>query len=185
MEQDSDALFELTLSSEEAALLADIELDAGKVEGRDHWLRNGELVLQLTLALAGRDAIPEHRWRWLNDPEYNIGGLGSSRKDVFERNGAAGDNILRHAHFLPCLRYFIFGPDLPLSVIAAFGERVRICGTVTSSDVVPLGRFARHHARAAGLERVSSGEEFFKLALEHGLGIRCALAIRKQVLQVQ
>lgn len=177
-------LFEVKLTDVETALFVSIQLDAGKLEERNDCLQNGELVLKLVLSLVGRDAIPEHRWRWLNDPEYNIGGLGSSRKDVFERNGTAGDNIPRHAHFLPCLRYFILGPDLPVRVIAAFDERVRICGKVTSSDVIPLGRFARHHARAAGLERRSAGDEFFKLALEYDLGIGCALAIRKQVLRV-
>lgn len=54
---------------------------------------------------------------------------------------------------------------------------------VTSSDVVPHGRFARHQRRNARLDRVNAADEFFKLALELDLGLSTAHSIRKQVMQ--
>lgn len=174
-------VLELGLPETESALLEGIEFDASRLDTPERVSLNGERALSLAVSLVLRHAIPEHRWRWWSDPEYNVGGLGASRREVLERRGIVGAEILRHVEFLPTLRYFIRGPDLPPATIRAFGERIGSCILVTATDVMPLGRFARQLADSAGIGRCRAADEFFKLALEYGLGAGRALAIRKQL----
>ena len=76
---------------------------------------------------------------------------------------------MRNPAFLKHLRYFLYGPALPDTVIAAFRQKVMDCGMVTSGDIVPLGDEAKRLTRAHGLEPAQAAEEFYKLALECGL----------------
>ena len=115
-----------------------------------------------------RDAIPEERLNYWTDPDYNTGQLKASNKGVFERNGCTGQEIYTHPHFIPYLRYFLFGADLPDAVIAKFEEKVGNPCRVTSSDIVPVSKCARAHARQHSLDRAHAGEEFFKLCLDMG-----------------
>src|SRR5688572_21458511 len=153
--------FAISLSPEEEELVRKIEFDGLRLKDREHWLKNGELALALVRSLQGRDAIPAHRWDWFVEPECNVGGHGSSHRDIFEKNGTTGNDIARHAHFLPYLHYFVYGPNMPASVIDAFQSKVDECGMVTSSDVIPLGKTARLLAKNAGLDRRKAAEEFF------------------------
>lgn len=141
----------------------------------------GEAACELMKSLISRGAIPKIRVRWFVDSDYNIGGRGKSRKQVFERNGTRGESIFRHPHFLKYLRYFIYGPDLPASVIQDFEGKVVSCGRVSPSDVIPLANYARQQARAFGLDPSVAAEEFFKLALECGLDASDAGSIRSTV----
>jgi hypothetical protein len=70
---------------------------------------------------------------------------------------------------LDYLRYFLYGPQLPDSVVESFRERLERCGDITPSDVGPLGMLARKLARAHGLAAHDAADEFYKLALEWGL----------------
>lgn len=175
--------FKVPLSPEEEDLVRRIEFDAHRLNDREHYLENGDLALNLVRSLQSRKAIPAHRWSWFFEPEYNIGGRGSSRRDIFEKNGTSGNDIARHAHFLPHLHYFIYGPNLLAEVIDAFLSKVDECGNVTSSDVIPLGKTARQLTKNAGLDRKKSAEEFFRLALELDLGAGTGLSIRNQVMR--
>src|SRR5690606_17767870 len=97
-----------------------------------------EFVYSLTKELIEANAIPRIRIAYFVDPEYNVGGGKRSRKDIFERNGTSGDDILKHPHFLKDFEYFVFGPDLPVSVLLSFKKRVESCGPITSGDVLVL-----------------------------------------------
>jgi hypothetical protein len=159
--------FELT--APEKQLLATINFDALKLEGHEDAIRNGKAVCALMKSLMSRKAIPELRVKWFIDPDLHPGGRGSSRKQVFERNGCTGDDIPRHPHFLPYFWYFLYGANLPAPAIAEFRAAVDQCGQVSSSDVVPLGRAARTIARAHRLDAHDASDEFYKLALDCGI----------------
>jgi hypothetical protein len=176
--------FTIALEPEEQRLLEGLEFDVHRLD-YDTFQLNATRARDLAKALAARGGIPEHRRRYFIDPEYHPGGRKKSRQQMFERNGCRGEDILMHAHFLPHLRYFIYGPDLPESVMTRFTEGVKDCGMVTSSDIVPLGTFARKLARDSGLEKYEASEEFFKLALELGLRAYVADSIRRAVLQLR
>jgi hypothetical protein len=171
----------IVLAAAEQILLDQIELDALALRDHVHTKQNGELVCKLMRSLVAREAIPAQRMSWFTNADYHIGGRGSSRRDVFERNGRTGAEILEHPHFLKYVRYFVYGPDLPGSVVEAFAERIAECGHVTSSDILPIAKFARQQARTQRLDPRAASEEFFKLALEHGWGSDCAVFVRDQV----
>jgi hypothetical protein len=173
----------VTLTPEEQDLVRRIEFDGLKLRDSEHWHANGALALDLVQSIQNGNAIPAHRWAWFTEPQFNVGGHGSSHLERFEQNGTRGNDVSRHAHFLPYLHYFIYGPNLPGSVIEAFEEKVNACGQVTSGDVIPLAKAARQLARDVGLDRKDAAEEFFKLALELDLGESTGMSIRNQVMK--
>jgi hypothetical protein len=136
----------------------------------------------LTQSLLKRKAIPELRLRYFADPKLNIRGRGKSRKEVFEANGIEGEAMFRHPHFLPYLKYFIFGPDLPAEAITPFicviEEELGSSGMILNQ----LCRVARAKTRRLTREkRQNAPEEFFKLSLEAGLNSGMARSIRDVV----
>lgn len=186
MTEDAGWPHTIDLTPSESALLEELQLDASALPD-DHTivLRNGELACDLTKSLIARDALPKHRTRYFTDPEFNPGGRGRARIDGFIRNGRHGNEILKHPHFLKYLSYFLYGAVLPKAVIDGFYKRVQECGLVTSSDVVPLGTFARTQARANRLNGKVAAEEFYKLALDCGLSGGYAASIRDSVMRVR
>lgn len=133
----------------------------------------------LTRSLCGRNAIPEARLRWFQDPECNPGGRGKSREQLFEQGSSDSESILRHPNFLRRLHYFIFGPALPVALMERFCDAIHF----QSGDLEPLRKLAREltremvrqHSRNA----FEASEEFYKLALECGLSTRFAESIGK------
>ena len=175
----------IALTPEEQGLVAQINLDALSLHGPDEVRRNGAAVAALMRSLAVRTGIPEVRVRYFNDSEYFVGGRGSSRRQMFERNGTRGEEIFHHPHFLDYLRYFLNGPSLPRQVVDAFRDEVAHCGTVTSGDVIPLGRRARELARSYRPDPSQAAEEFYKLALDCGLWVSYAQSVRNAVKQAR
>jgi hypothetical protein len=175
----------IQLTEKERALFVQIGLDALALRDHIHAHQNGEFVAELMGMLIERKAIPEHRVRWFADADYNVGGRGTSRKERFERSGTRGPEIFRHPHFLEYLRYFIQGPDLPPAVLESFAEKIDECGQVTSSDIVPICKHARQLARSHLSNPRAAADEFFKLALEHGLGPGRATMVRKDVMTIR
>lgn len=176
------------MTDAEAALLEKIDVRVrhdSHEEGRAAYLANRAPILGLLRSLRERDGIPEERVRYWLDPEYNTGRLKSSHKGVFERNGRRGDEIYEHPHFVPYLRYFLFGAELPRPVMAAFEEAVGNPEWVTSGDIVPMGKHARGLAREYRLDRRDAAEEFFKLCLDMGLGVHTAASVRRAVMQLR
>lgn len=181
IDQSAIAMQAIEMTPSENNLLKQIKLDASALTDTDDARRNGEVVRTLILSLIEREAIPERRWRYLLDPECNIGGRGSSRKDIFERNGTSGDDLFRHPHFLNYLRYLLYGAQLPVGVIEGFCQKVSDCGMVTSGDIGPLSEYAKRQARVRNLAPPDAAEEFYKLSLDCGLDHDCARAIRNAV----
>jgi hypothetical protein len=160
---------DIQLTEAERALFDRIEFDQIRLV-HETWQVNTPLVEHLFDLLMGRDALPAHRLRWFRDAEFNPGGRGKSREDQWRRNGTSGREVLRHPNFLAYFAYFICGPDLPPAAMHAFRAAVESCGMATSSDYPVLSKTARTIARRHGLEAHAASEEFYKLALDCGLG---------------
>ena len=163
------------LTAEEQILFD--EIDWSLSGSHESCRRTCEAGAQLAGALFKRKAIPEIRLRYLTDPLFNVGSRGKSRRQGFERNGVQGRAMLEYPNFLKYLRYFLFGPDLPADTVNRF-RQVLIDDIGTSGMVLDsLCRCARTETRhLAGEHNVP--EEFFKLALECGVDVGIARAIR-------
>jgi hypothetical protein len=175
------------LTDEEQALLDDIEFNSSPYSPHSYEAaqKSSEAACKLMHLLLTRHAIPAIRLLYFTDAKFQTGRVRCSRKEVFERNGCNGDEIFRHAHFTPYLRYFLNGPDLPAAVIAAFLQRVAACYRVTSGDFPGLWAFVRELVRSHRLDRREAAEEFFKLALECGFETGSACSFRDAAMKVR
>lgn len=180
--------YHIGLNESEVELLRRIDL---RVAHRDHaeghaaYKANREPILELLQSLSERRAVPSQRLSYWNDPQYNFGRVKASRKGLFERNGCTGTEIYAHPHFIPYLRYFLFGAELPDDVIEKFEAKVGNPEWVTSSDVVPIAKFARDLTRQHRLDTSDAPEEFFKLCLDIGLSLGTAESVMRSVRQVR
>ncbi|MFJ2528987.1 hypothetical protein [Pseudomonas helmanticensis] len=169
---------DVVLTDEEQALFLLIKFN---------WKNHNELrcsldpMRLLALSLFERSAIPEIRIAYFTDPDFNLGGRGKSREEIFENNGTTGDEILRHPHFLKHLEYFLCGPNLPSVAIDTFKREALCSGYLTGGDVNDLTPFARSCVRSNGLDPHVAADEFFKLAIECGAGPSYADTLRKSV----
>lgn len=172
--------YHVPLTSQETAWLQKIDFSLGGLHGDGHaaFLANQKPILSLLQSLSARKAIPHERVKYWNDPQYNYGRTKGSRRDMFVKNGNHGDEVYTHPHFLEYLRYFLFGADLPAGVIAAFEAHVGNPDWITSSNIVPMAKFARQLIRQHHLER-SAADEFYKLCLDMGLGQSRAATVRE------
>ena len=180
--------YHIELTDEETVLVEAIDLrvlHADHDEGHAAYETNKRPILNLIESLTERGAIPKERLNYWNEPNYYRGRLKSSHKGVFERNGCRGQEIYTHPHFIPYLRYFLFGADLPDEVITKFEEEVGNPAWVTSSDIVPIGKCARNLARQHHLDRSHAPEEFYKLCLDLGLGLDVATSVMSSVKQLR
>jgi len=159
---------DIKLNEEQQKLLNEINFDLDEIIEKRSGQQNGDLVCSLIKQLVEGNAIPRIRIEYFVDPEYNIGGRNKSRKNNFEKNGTSGDEIFKHPHFLKHFEYFVFGPDLPDSILSSFKSKVESCGSITSGDVSILKTFVNMIARESHLGRDSVGE-FYKLSIECGL----------------
>ena len=176
--------FRLELTEAEEALVAKIDLrlrHANHDEGRAAYLANQGPILGLLRLLSARGAVPEQRISYWNDPAYKPGRVKGSRKQMFERNGCHGEDIYTHPHFIEHLRYILLGTDLPDAVVEAFETEVGDPRWVSYGDALDLGKKARALVRSHALEPAWAGDEFFKLAVDLGLGLDRALRIRTTV----
>jgi hypothetical protein len=168
------------LTEAERAILTEIKMDAHLLDDHIDATRNGTAVCKLMRSLISRQAIPEVRRLYFQDPEYNIG-RRKSRRAYFESNSTLGERIFQHPHFLPYFRYFLERPQLPATVLESFRREVLNCGDVTSGDIILLGDFARQQARSHDLDPMQASEEFYKLALECNLDLDHAGSLRDAV----
>jgi hypothetical protein len=160
---------DIELTEAERGLFDQIEFDQDHLSHKT-WQVNAPLVEQLFDLLNGRGALPAHRLKWFTDADFNPGGRGRSREDQWRQNGTSGREILRHPNFLSYISYFICGPDLPPAAARTFRTAVENCGMVTSGDMATLSKVARALARQHGLGAHAASDEFYKLALDCGLG---------------
>jgi hypothetical protein len=177
----------IKLTENEKGLVSQIDFHVS--DGRhnaDSWRPIADAMHELMVSLLQRNAIPETRMKFFNDPTYFIGGHGLSHLQVFEKNGTRGDAIFRHGNFAKYLRYFLYGPDLSQSIIDDFHQKIADCGeTFTSRDALAVGDSARQSTRAHGLNPRDAAEEFYKLALDCGLDADDARLIRDRVKQMR
>ncbi len=180
--------YHIELTAEETELLSKIDMQvAHRSHDEGHAAHNANKVpiLALVRSLSDRQAVPQERRNYWNVPDYNPGRVQASRKGVFERNGTRGEDIYAHPHFVPYLRYFLFGAELPDEVITEFEARVGNPAWVSSSDIVPIGTLARDLTRRHGIEKALAANEFFKLCLDMGLGLSTAQSVLRAVRQTR
>jgi hypothetical protein len=156
------------LNDEEQLLFGAVCWDLDKLEKKDHAAQVDvlEKMGQLAELLLARQAISTVRLDYFTKPQMNIGGSGKSRKQVIEKNGTSGREILRHHDFMKYLRYFINGPDLPKETIRGFCKISE--DDVGTSGVVlnQIRSYVRKEVRDKSLSVSHAAEEFFKLAHE-------------------
>lgn len=172
----------IELNDQEKALLAKIDFEP---RDPDSWPAVADAMEELVRLLLARNAIPEQRLRYVADPEYNVGGHGSSRYQIIERNSRTTP-VVRNPAFLKHLHYFLYGPNLPRPVIEAFQRNVTACGEpFTGSDALTVADFARQLTRSHGLDPLKAPEEFYKLSLDCGLDAGDARVVRDSVMKVR
>ena len=187
--------YHVDLNDEEAALVASIQLHVSgslDMDGiQEACLNNEGKVPILMELLLGRGAIPDHRWRYWSDPKYCTAQGKRSYEEIFASNGSAGREAYEHPHFLPFLRYFLFGCELRDVIVEEFEselahERIRP-EWFTSGDHDPMWKLARRLTRKYGLvrEKHQASEEFMKLCLDMGFGLSVARSVRDEVMRVR
>lgn len=169
----------IELTDEETALLGEINFNW---RSHDDLRRSCDRAGELMPMLLRRDAIPENRIRYFDDPEYNGG--KKSRMEIFAGNGTSGTEIFSHGHFLKYLRYFVHGADLPDQIKREMALAVGDPGYFTSGDLEPIRRMARKLARSTGLG-AACADAFFQLMSDIGLSSGYAESIRKTVKSVR
>ena len=180
--------YHIKLMEDEARYAGMITFNVNKLnhaERRKAVVSNEQPILRLMQSLHQRSGIPEPRRSYWEDPEWNIGGHGKSRKGTFEANGCRGTDIYRHPHFLPHLRYLLFGAELDEAVIREFEDQVEGLEPITSGDLEPIRAYARRLTRQHQLDRKPAAEEFFKLCLDMDLDLTTATAVRETVMKTR
>lgn len=181
----TDLAIELTDREKMLASRIDFQF-AGGSHNVDSWRPIADAMEELMNSLMERGAIPLARRKFFTDPAYFIGGHGRSHLEVFEGNGTRGADMFRHGNFVKYLRYFLYGPDLPETVIDIFRRKVISCGSpFTGSDALGVADFARGLTRSHNLDKHSAPEEFYKLALDCGLDAGDARTVRDSVMKVR
>ncbi len=173
--------YHIKLTIRETVLVKELNFhfsQASDKDARAAHKTNGLLIPTLFRSLSERCAIPRKRLTYWNDPEYNTSRLKTSHKGAFERNGCKGQQIYAHPHFLPYLRYFLFGADLPEAAIAKFEDKVGNPDWVTLRDDIRIAKYARDITRQHCLDKYFAAEEFFKLCLDMRLGLFLAKSVR-------
>lgn len=172
---------EVALVEKEKELLVQISFDIPYGElSQEHIKSSSAAAEALTLSLFERKAIPEIRIRYFSDPKIQIR-VKKSPFQMYKDRGFDANEIFKHPGFFRFLRYFIFGPDLPASVIHSFWQRVNVEEFISGSDLPELKLIARNAVRQNNLEPRSACEEFYKLSLECKLSIDQARYIRDVV----
>lgn len=169
----------ILLTDEERDLVDKIDLRCPlprEADQRAIFLANEKPVIELLRLLDEREAIPRQRIAYWTDPDYKPGQTKGSRKQMFERNGNVGDEIYTHPHFVPYLRYFLYGADLPQGAIDEFEEQVGDVRGFSGSDILGLTKKTRELVRKYDLR--SHADEFYQLTIDNGLSRYSAESVR-------
>ena len=182
--------YHVDLIEKEKALAESMQLHVRPFEDvRDVYRRNSDKVVDLVDSLLGRGAISEARMRYWSDPEYCTAPGRSSRAQIFAGKGRTSEEVYRNVRFLPYLRYFLFGCELPDSAIEEFESGLTDEGItpewLTSGDHEPMWKMARKLTRKHEMEKRWAAEEFLKLCLDMGFDIDVARGVRNAVMKVR
>ncbi len=156
----------IELTQEETELVSQIDFSTDTLSPGffDRLSASCKIAPILFKSLAARQAIPQVRLDFFFKRGH-VPGSKLSHHEIFEKNGTRGEAIFAHGHFLPFLRYFVFGPALPTQVIDRFCELVDE-SALHIDQMSDLQKLARSAVRANPRERRSIAEEFYKLGLE-------------------
>ncbi|WP_107339338.1 hypothetical protein [Agrobacterium pusense] len=174
----------LHLTEKERKILSRIDLRIelpNNVDGHEVYLANCEPIMALLKSLSARSGIPERRLAYWTDPKFKPGRTKGSLRDLFARNGSSGREAYTHPHFLPVLRFFLFGADLPPASIEAFEAQVGNPKWFSGSDILGLTKKTRAIVRDFNLRH--HDDEFFKLAIDNGLNHSNAESVRKAAVE--
>ena len=163
----------IELTHAEAELYSHIPADPDD-EG---WHEVADTREALVESLRERQAILEVRLRVFFDPAYAETG-NKSCEEVFESNGTSGRDIYRHPRFIPYLRYFIYGPDLPKPAIEGLCKILNDDAGTTGMVMDQYRKYARLCVRKYGLDRGKAATEFFRLGIEIGMELDAARTLR-------
>jgi hypothetical protein len=173
----------LKLNPEEQALLEEIVFGPPyDARWHENARQSCEAASQLATSLMSRNAVPKVRLRWFEDPQLQLR-TKMSRMQIIQRN--VGPDVLTNPAFLPHLKYFIFGPELPADVIEQFCAKVESWPFVSDSTYGELIDLARAATRRYSLSPHSACDEFWKLALECDVDDMYARIIRDAVLRIR
>ncbi len=167
------ARLRIPLTPDEEAFLSRIKFDPP--ESSDASQPSLAAASSLAQLLVGRGGVPKIRWLYFTDPTLNIEQT-KSRKELFEEDITDASSVLLDPRFLPILHYWIFGPQLPPTVINWF-----LVAVAQHTDMRLLRRLVCQAVRDYGLPRDEVCEEFFKLGLEAGLHVEAAWSLRNAV----
>ncbi|MCB1504426.1 MAG: hypothetical protein KDJ47_05555 [Hyphomicrobiaceae bacterium] len=145
--------------------------DAAKLDG-EQAANNAELARLLAVSILEREAVPEHRLRFFDEAEHNLGRDVSVRAEL-EQSGVSGEQLYEQADFLKYLRYFICGPELPEAVERVF--RRELGGRDGGSQRRLAGKL-KEFGRSLGAT-AAQREKFYQQALECGLSAPAAREI--------
>jgi hypothetical protein len=143
----------------------------------DGWHEVADAMESLVESLLKRNAVPEVRLRLFADPDYAETGM-KSRQQVFQSNGTTGNEIFRHPHFIPYLRHFVYGPDLPKPAIDGLCQILKDDRGTSGMVMDQYRKFARDSIRKYGLNPSDAATEFFRLGVEIGMEIQAARTLR-------
>ena len=179
--------YHIVLTEEESGLVDEITFELPYPGYPDLYrrikLENEEPILKLLYSLYNREAIPKQRIKYWENPEYNIG-FNISRLTQFKQNSCKG-NIDPYVHldFLSYLQYFLYGPDLPDSVIENFEHLVEY--GLQRNLFKDTRKLIRNHRLVYTKEtRSDIAEEFFKLCFEMHYRMPFARLIRDNIMRM-
>lgn len=162
--------------------LGDFSIDLNE----DYEVRQARLNCskQLATSLLNRNAIPKPRLGYFSDPKHNLSNPKKSRKQIFEDNGTKGDLMLKvkDPNFLKHLKYFIFGPNLPESLLL---ELYQIKAKTFYDDEFKEKAllFIRSYFKSSRFTAGALSDEIYKLCLDLEIEEGYAIQIRNSVMK--
>ena len=179
----------IDLTPEEQSLADQIEFSLAALArpGMDRhevYRKNESAIPPFLKSIIDRGAVPAVRISYFTDPDYNLSRIKGSNKQLFERNGCRGSEIYTHPHFLPYLRFMVFGADLPPQALAAISDAVGDPEYFSGGDLDPVRKVVRQIVRDFGRRRIEP-EEVFKHAIDIGLNTWMARSLRDAAMSVR
>lgn len=137
---------------------------------------------ELSNSLLNRNAIPKPRLRYFSDPKCNLSNPRISHEQIFEDNGKKGSAILEDPSFLKYLKYFIYGPNLPESLLS---ELYRIkAESFYDDDFKDLALLhIRSYFKRSSLTAKELSEEIYKACLDLEIEDIFSVQIRNSVMK--
>lgn len=137
---------------------------------------------ELATSLLKRNAIPKSRLCYFSDPKHNLSNPRKSHKQIFEGNGKKGTAILEDPSFLKYLKYFIFGPNLPETLLS---ELYRIkAKSVYDDDFKDIALpHIRSYFKRSSLTAKELSDEIYKVCLDLEIEEVYSIQIRNSVMK--